>query len=77
MRILRVSSPFRITHALNGEMHAIFAIADVWDALSHDRPYNKAWSREKIIEYFIEQTGKHFDPVIIKIFLVMVEKGEI
>lgn len=55
----------------------IFAIADVWDALSHDRPYNKAWSREKIIEYFIEQSGKHFDPVIIKIFLVMVEKGEI
>lgn len=55
----------------------IFAVADVWDALSHDRPYNKAWARTKIVEYFNEQTGKHFDPLIVKIFLVMVEKGEI
>lgn len=55
----------------------IFAIADVWDALSNDRPYNKAWTREQIIEYFNEQTGKHFDPMIAKIFLAMVEKGEI
>lgn len=55
----------------------IFAVADVWDALSNDRPYNKAWSREKIIEYFKEETGKHFDPVIVKLFLSMVEKGEI
>ena len=55
----------------------IFAVADVWDALSNDRPYNKAWPREQIIEYFKEQSGKHFDPRIIKIFLSMVEKGEI
>lgn len=55
----------------------IFAIADVWDALSNDRPYNKAWTREQIIEYFNRQTGKHFDPMIAKIFLAMVEKGEI
>ncbi|MFN8433587.1 MAG: histidine kinase N-terminal 7TM domain-containing protein [Anaerolineales bacterium] len=55
----------------------IFAVADVWDALSNDRPYNKAWTREQIIEYFNEQTGKHFDPIIAKIFLSMVEKGEI
>lgn len=55
----------------------IFAVADVWDALSNDRSYNKAWPREQIIEYFIEQTGKHFDPVVAKLFLSMVEKGEI
>ena len=55
----------------------IFAVADVWDALSFDRPYNKAWPREQIIEYFKEQTGKHFDPYILKTFLAMVEKGEI
>ena len=55
----------------------IFTIADVWDALSHDRPYNKAWSREKIIAYFEEQSGKHFDPAIVKLFLSMAEKGEI
>ncbi len=55
----------------------IFAIADVWDALSNDRPYNKAWPREQIAAYFQEQSGKHFDPYIVKTFLAMVEKGEI
>lgn len=55
----------------------IFAVADVWDALSSDRPYNKAWPRKKIIKYFQEQSGKHFDPAITKIFLAMVDKGEI
>ena len=55
----------------------IFAVADVWDALSSDRPYNNAWPREKITAYFIEQTGKHFDPYIVNLFLGLVEKGEI
>lgn len=55
----------------------IFAVVDVWDALSNDRPYNKAWSREEIIQYFNEQSGKHFDPFVTKLFLSMVEKGEI
>ncbi len=55
----------------------IFAAADVWDALSYDRPYNKAWSRKKIIKYFEDESGKHFDPFIVKTFLKMVEKGEI
>ncbi len=55
----------------------IFAIADVWDALSSNRPYNQAWPREKIISYFVEQSGVHFDPRIVNIFLALVEKGEI
>jgi putative nucleotidyltransferase with HDIG domain/PAS domain S-box-containing protein len=55
----------------------IFAIADVWDALSSDRPYNKAWSREKITAYVAEESGRHFDPIIVNIFLGLVEKGEI
>ena len=55
----------------------IFAVADVWDALSNDRPYNQAWSREQIIEYFIEQSGRHFDPAVTRLFLSMVDKGEI
>lgn len=55
----------------------IFAIADVWDALSYERFYNKAWPREKVIAYLIEQSGKHFDPRLVNIFLDMVEKGEI
>lgn len=55
----------------------IFAVADVWDALSNDRPYNKAWSREQILSYFLEQSGKHFDPTVTNLFLDMVERGDI
>jgi putative nucleotidyltransferase with HDIG domain/PAS domain S-box-containing protein len=55
----------------------IFAVADVWDALVTNRAYNDAWPREKIISYFIEQSGTHFDPRIVNIFLELVERGEI
>ncbi len=55
----------------------IFAVADVWDALSNDRPYNKAWPREKIIDHFKREAGRHFDPLIVQIFLALVEKGGI
>jgi len=55
----------------------IFAIVDVWDALSSDRPYRKAWSREKVVEYLKNDIGKHFDPRVADVFLALVEKGEI
>jgi HD-GYP domain-containing protein (c-di-GMP phosphodiesterase class II) len=47
----------------------IFAVVDVWDALLSDRPYRKAWAKEKAIEYIREQSGKHFDPQIVETFL--------
>jgi putative two-component system response regulator len=43
----------------------VFAAADVWDALRHDRPYKQAWEVEKVLEYFQEQAGKHFDPQVV------------
>jgi putative nucleotidyltransferase with HDIG domain/PAS domain S-box-containing protein len=55
----------------------IFAIADVWDALGSDRCYNRAWPREKVITHFAEQSGRHFDPVIVNTFFGLIEKGEI
>jgi len=55
----------------------IFAIADVWDAVGSNRSYNQAWPRERTIAHLIEQSGKHFDPVIVNIFLGLIEKGEI
>ena len=55
----------------------IFAIVDVWDALSSDRPYRKAWKREEVIQYLISESGKHFDPRVVNVFLGLVEKGEI
>lgn len=58
---------------LKGEEIHIFgritAIADVFDALSSERVYKKAWSIEKILELFDEEKGKHFDPNLINIFM--------
>ncbi|HTX79063.1 MAG TPA: HD domain-containing phosphohydrolase, partial [Longilinea sp.] len=47
----------------------IFAVVDVWDALTSDRPYRKAWTEEKTLEYITEQSGKQFDPCIVEAFL--------
>jgi len=42
----------------------IFAIVDVWDALTSDRPYRPAWTKEKALSYIQEQIGKHFEPQV-------------
>jgi putative nucleotidyltransferase with HDIG domain len=47
----------------------IFALVDVWDALSSDRPYRKAWSQEAVVAYILDQSGKQFDPEIVKLFI--------
>src|SRR6266498_1507566 len=46
----------------------LFAIVDVWDALTSDRPYRPAWSEEEALAYIREQTGKHFDPQVVELF---------
>ena len=55
----------------------IFAIVDVWDALTSERPYRSAWSEEKAIEHIQEQCGKHFDPHMVEIFMQLQAKGEL
>ncbi|MBC7878552.1 MAG: HD domain-containing protein [Anaerolineales bacterium] len=55
----------------------IFAVADVWDALSSDRPYREAWSREKVVQYLMDESGRHFDPKIVEIFVELLNRGEI
>jgi len=47
----------------------IFAVIDVWDALIHYRVYKSAWSEEKVLQHIKEQSGSHFDPDIVKLFL--------
>lgn len=47
----------------------IFAIADVWDALTSNRPYRSAWPSEKVIEYIRANSGLHFDPKVVEVFL--------
>lgn len=46
----------------------IFAIADVVDALASDRPYRKAWSFERILEYVKSLSGNHFEPRLVELF---------
>lgn len=81
--ILKASAEVALTHhekydgsgypeGLMGENIPIYgritAIADVFDALGHDRCYKKAWELERILELFKEQSGKHFDPKLIVLF---------
>jgi len=47
----------------------IFAVVDVYDALTSDRPYRPAWTKEKALAYIREQTGTHFDPDVVAAFL--------
>jgi putative nucleotidyltransferase with HDIG domain len=52
----------------------IFAVIDVFDALTSDRPYRKAWKKEEALSYIKNQSGKHFYPEVVKAFLEMVEE---
>jgi putative nucleotidyltransferase with HDIG domain len=49
----------------------IFAVADTWDALVHDRRYHQAWSREKVCAHIEAGAGSHFDPEVVAVFLKM------
>ncbi len=54
----------------------IFSIVDVWDAVTSNRPYRLAWTKDQALEYIKEQSGKHFDPDIVKVFLdLIIEKS--
>lgn len=55
----------------------IFTIVDVWDALQSDRPYRKAWPKEKTVEYMREQSGILFDPGLVPVFINLLEQGKI
>ena len=51
----------------------LFAIADVWDALTSNRPYRDAWTEEQALAYIREQSGKHFDPQVVELFFKVIE----
>jgi len=62
-------------HGLKGEeiplTARIFAVVDVWDALSSDRPYRLAWAKDNVREHIRDQAGTHFDPQIVDTFMRM------
>ncbi|MBN1538384.1 MAG: GAF domain-containing protein [Anaerolineales bacterium] len=51
----------------------LFAVVDVWDALTSERPYRPAWSNEKALDYIREQSGKHFDPRAVDMFFAILQ----
>jgi PAS domain S-box-containing protein/putative nucleotidyltransferase with HDIG domain len=53
----------------------IFAVIDVYDALSSDRPYRKAWPKEKVLAHLRSLSGTHFDPRVLETFLKMEGSG--
>jgi putative nucleotidyltransferase with HDIG domain len=53
----------------------IFTVVDVWDALTSDRPYRKAWSREKVRQHIWMRAGTHFDPKVVEVFMKIVKDG--
>jgi len=47
----------------------IVAVADVFDALTSDRVYRKAFTVEEAVDIMLEQRGRHFDPVLLDAFM--------
>ena len=52
----------------------IVSIADVYDALTSDRPYKKAFTHERAIEIILEWNNTHFDPDIVDAFLKVIKR---
>jgi putative two-component system response regulator len=47
----------------------LFAIVDVWDALTSDRPYRKAVKPAEVVTYIRSQSGEYFEPGIVEMFV--------
>lgn len=58
---------------IKGEAIPIFsrivAVADVFDALTSERPYKKAWEVEEAVDFLNNGAGSHFDPACVRAFL--------
>ncbi|HRQ24520.1 MAG TPA: PAS domain S-box protein [Anaerolineales bacterium] len=52
----------------------LFAIIDVWDALSSDRPYRKKLPRGEVVQYIKEKSGILFDPKLVDIFFAVIQE---
>jgi len=50
----------------------IMAVADVYDALISERPYKRAMTRDEAIDIIKKEDGSHFDPDVVRIFLIVV-----
>lgn len=53
----------------------ILAVADVYDAIISSRPYRQGWVKEKVIQLIKDESGQHFDPIIVDAFLSVDQIG--
>lgn len=64
-------------HGLKGDQiplfARLFAVVDVWDALSSDRPYRKRMPPKEVTEYLAREAGRLFDPYILEKFLPLIK----
>ena len=51
----------------------VFSVIDVYDALTSDRPYRRAWTRTEALAYIREQAGVQFDPAVVEAFLTRMD----
>ena len=54
----------------------IFAVVDVYDAMTSNRPYREALTKKIVLDSIKNQSGSHFDPKVVDAFLTMIEKEE-
>ena len=54
----------------------IYAVVDVFDALTHDRPYRTKMSQEEAVDYIKSEAGKHFDPNVLEVFLKEIQHAD-
>lgn len=52
----------------------IFAVVDVWDALTTNRPYRPAWTKETALAYINQHSGEHFDPNVVAVFNELIQQ---
>lgn len=53
----------------------IVAVADVYDALSSERPYKTAWMQDQVLALLHEHAGKHFDPRCVDALLANIDEA--
>jgi putative nucleotidyltransferase with HDIG domain len=58
------------------QLARVTAVADVYDALVSERPYRARWNVERAIQYIADMAGTHFDPAVVRAFLVLVDSAE-
>ena len=73
--------PFLSTHDVSSDSTPtaarIVAVADVFDVLTHSRPYKAAWPVEEALALMIRESGKHFDPRLVDFLNRLIGKGDL